>query len=896
VSEREPPRQSRDRSVVPPTVEREVDEEFDHHVEMRVRDLRAEGWTEDDARREAVRRFGDMDRLKADCRDLGTRRDVEMDRRLWWDEVRQDLRYAVRQLRRAPSFAAITILTLGVAIGANSAVFSVVNAVLLQPLPYPESDRLTTLWTRYLPPSGFDIPQFAISGPEILDYQETTRTLESLGIYYVSSRTVTGDGEAAERVRVGEISATVFPTLEVQAELGRWFTPEEDVPDGPAVAMLSHALWVDRFGADPTVLGRSILMNGVSTEVVGVMPEGFAYPGEAQAWVPLGLARENQGGRGGHGLYAVGRLAEGMTDADVDAELEVVRERWAQEYEHNVAHYIFARDLHEEVVGDAPRRLRLLMAAVGLVLLIACANIANLLLARAERRQSEVAVRRTLGAGRGRITRQLATESIVLAGLSALAGLGLAQLGLRALVAIDPEALPRLDEVRLDGQVLLFTLAVTVLTALLFGVLPAYLSGRRASPTLASSSGRAVGGRRRSTLRRMLVSGEVAMSLVVVVLAALVVRSFAALASTDPRMDPANLVTFSVSLPETSYPDTEIVPAEMERMLDGLRALPGVESATATTSLPFRGMSQWDFQLNDRPARQEGEMAWNAGISHVADGYFETLGIPILDGRTIEAQDRRDGQLVAVVSEAMAERYWPGERVIGKQFGYAFDEIETPWITIVGLVPDPVTSSLDAEPYPHVYIPQSQAGVSTYDVPRSMQIAVRGSTSAESVLPGIRQAMSDFDSDLALYQLSTMEDIVSASVAGPRVTTNLLGVFAVIALMLAAVGVYGVISYSVAGRTREIGVRVALGAERSEITRLILGEGARPVVVGVVVGLAGAWFSTRLVESMLYDVEPTDPVTFSTIPLVLLTVGVVASLIPALRATRIAPTEALREE
>jgi len=886
-----------DPRVVRPTVEREVDEEFDHHVEMRVRDLVAEGWTEEDARAEAMRRFGDMDRLKADCRDLGTRRDVDMDRRLWWDEVRQDLRYAVRQLRRAPSFAAITILTLGIAIGANSAVFSVVNAVLLEPLPYPESDRLTTLWTRYLPPSGFDIPQFSISGPEILDYQETTRTLESLGIYYyATSRTLTGDGETAERVRVGQFSVTVLPTLGVPAELGRWFAPEEDVPDGPAVAILSHGLWTDRFGADPTVLGRSILMNGIPTEVIGVMPEGFAYPGEAQAWVPLGLSRETQGGRGGHWLSAVGRLADGMTGADVEAELAVVRERWAQEYEHNVAHYIFARDLHEDIVGDAPRRLRLLMAAVGLVLLIACANIANLLLARAERRQSEVAVRQTLGAGRGRITRQLATESIVLAGASALVGLALAQLGLRVLLAIDPEALPRLDEVRIDAQVLLFTLAVTALTALLFGVLPAYLAGRRASPTLASSSGRAVGGRRRSTLRRMLVSGEVAMSLVVVVLAGLVVRSFAALASTDPRMDPTNLVTFSVSLPETSYPDVEIVPVEIARMLDGIRAQPGVESASATTNLPFRGRSQWDFQLNDRPARQEGEMAWNAGISHVAGGYFETMGIPIIDGRAIGEQDRRDGQLVAVVSEAMAQRYWPSERVIGKQFGYAFDEIETPWITIVGLVPDPVTSSLDAEPYPHVYIPQSQAGVSTYDVPRSMQVAVRGATSAESVLPGIRQAMTDFDPDLALYQVSTMEDIVAASFAGPRVMTNLLSLFAVVALMLAAVGVYGVISYSVAGRTREIGVRVALGAERSEITRLILGEGTRPVVVGVVVGLAGAWFATRLVESMLYDVEPTDSLTFSTIPIVLLVVGVVATLIPALRATRIAPTEALREE
>jgi predicted permease len=881
---------------VRPTVEREVDEEFDHHVEMRVRDLVAEGWTEEDARAEAMRRFGDMDRLKAHCRDLGTRRDVDMDRRLWWDEVKQDLRYAVRQLRRAPSFAAVTILTLGIAIGANSAVFSVVNAVLLDPLPFPESERLSAVWSRYLPPSGFDISKFAISGPEVLDYQETTRTLQSMGIYVPSSRTLTGDGEAAERVRVGLYSATLLPTLGVEAALGRWFTPEEDVPGGPAVTILSHRLWEGRFGADPSIIGRSILMNGVSTEVVGVMPEGFEFPADTRAWLPLGIGRENQGGRGGHGLYAVGRLAEGATQGDVDAELEVVKERWAQEYEHNVGHYLWSQSLHTEVVGDAPRRLRLLMAAVGLVLLVACANIANLLLARSERRQGEVAVRRTLGAGRGRITRQLATESIVLAGASAVVGLVFAQLGLRALISIDPEALPRLDEVRLDASVLLFTLAVTALTALLFGVLPAYLAGRRAATTLASSTSRAVGGRRRTSLRRTLVAGEVALSLVVVILAGLVVRSFSALTGTDPRMDPSNLVTFSVSLPATSYPDTETVPAELDRMLDGLRATSGVVSASASTSLPFQGMSQWDFQLNDRPPRQEGEVAWNAGISHVADDYFETMGIAIVDGRALGPQDRRDGQLVAVVSESMAGRYWPGERVLGKQFGYAFEEIETPWITIVGVVPDPVTTSLDSEPYPHVYVPQSQAGVGTYGVPRSMQVAVRAATSAESIVPGVRRAMEAFDSDLPLYELSTMEQIVSDSFAGPRVTTNLLGAFAFIALILAAIGVYGVISYSVAGRTREIGVRVALGAERSEITKLILGEGVRPVVMGVFFGLAGAWLSTRLVESMLYDIEPTDPVTFSTIPVVLLVVGVVASLIPALRATRIAPTEALREE
>lgn len=884
-----------DRRVVPPPVDREVDEEFEHHVQMMVHDLVAEGWAEEDAEAEALRRVGDMDHWKAESRAWGKKREGDVSRRLWWDQTWQDLRYSLRQLRRAPSFAVITILTLGIAIGANTAVFSVVDAVLLRPLPFPESNRLSILWTRYLPPSGFDIGKFPLSGPEVLDVREESRTLESVGVFGSTSRTLTGDDESAERIRVGLYSASLLPTLGVQPELGRWFTAEEDVPDGPAVALLSHALWETRFGADPDILGRTIAVNGVATEVVGVMPPDFEFPADTRAWLPLGLTRESQGGRRAHGLIGVGRLAEGMTQEDLDAELEVFADRWAQEYDHNVAHFVWSQGLHAEVVAQAPERLRLLMAAVALVLLVACANVANLLLTRAERRQTEVAVRRTLGAGRGRITRQLATESAVLGVASAGLGLLLAVVGLQALVRMDPTALPRLGEVRLDGTVLLFLLGITGLTTLLFGVVPAYVAGGRAAGTLASS-GRASGGPRRTALRRLLVTGEVAVSLVVVILAGLVVRSFESLVSTDPRMDPADLVTFSVSLPEATYPDARTISADYERMLDEIRATPGVRNASASTNLPFSGTGQWDFVLDDRPSRQDGDVAWNAGISHISNGYFRTMGIPILDGRSFGPQDTRDGALVAVVSEAMAERYWPGERVVGKRFGYPMADDSVPWITIVGLVPDPVTSGLDTEPYPHVYVPHAHGGVSTYDMPRAMQIAVRTSVDPESVVPALRAAVADFDPDIPLYQVSTMEDIVADSFAGPRITTNLLGIFAVVALVLAAVGIYGVISYSVAGRTREIGVRIALGAERGEITRLILGEGARPVLLGVVIGLVLAWFSTRLVEAMLYRVAPTDPMTFSTLPLLLLAVGAVASLAPALRATRIAPTEALREE
>ncbi|NNL30983.1 MAG: FtsX-like permease family protein, partial [Gemmatimonadetes bacterium] len=520
----------------------------------------------------------------------------------------------------------------------------------------------------------------------------------------------------------------------------------------------------------------------------------------------------------------------------------------------------------------------------------------NLLLTRAERRRTEVAVRRTLGAGRSRITRQLATESMVLAALSAVLGTGLAWAGLEALIRIDPTALPRLDEVRLDGTVMGFVVGVTGVTTLLFGIVPAYIAGKRASGTLASAESRSSGGRRRTSLRRLLVGSEVAVSLVVVVLAALVVRSFGALVGTDPRMDPSDVLTFALSLPSATYPEREDLVGGYEEVLDALGSLPGVESVAATTNLPFTGTGQWDFQLDDRPPRQEGEVAWNAGISHISGDYFATLGIPILEGRTFGSEDREDGPLVVIVSESMARRYWPGESVIGRRMGYEMAEDSVPWMTVVGLVPDPVTGSLDREPYPHVYVPHAQGGISTYFLPSTMQIALRTTVEPESVVPSVRSRIADFDADLPLYAVSTMTDVMAASYAGPRVTTNLLGAFGVIALVLAAVGIYGVISYSVAGRTREIGVRVALGAERREITRLILGEGIRPVAVGVAVGLALAWFATRLVEAMLYQVEPTDPATFVTVPLLLMAVGFAASLLPARRATRIAPTEALREE
>lgn len=623
------------------------------------------------------------------------------------------------------------------------------------------------------------------------------------------------------------------------------------------------------------------------------MPEGFSMPRGTDAWLPLGLTRESAGGRAGHGYSMVARRAAGLTQADADAELAVMADRWAAEYEHNVAHHPWSQRLYTEVVADAPRTLTLLLWSVALVLLVACANVANLLLARGERRYREVSLRTMLGAGRSRIARQLATESVVLAGVAALLGIAIAWASLRGLVALHPDALPRIEEVGLNRSVVAFTAAVAAATALLFGIGPALLAGRRATVSTTRST-RGSSGKGARALRRALVTGEVAVCLVVVILAGLIGRSFLALASTDPRMDPNDVLAFSVTLPSASYEDADRLHLDFERMLDEVRRLPGVMAASASTNLPLQGTGQWDFELNDRPARGDGDVAWNAGISQVGTDYFATMGIPVLAGRTFSAEDSRDGALVAVVSETMASRFWPDRSPIGATFGYEMAEDSVPWMTIVGVVPDPVTARLDRDPYPHVYVPISQGGISTYFAPRTLQIAIRSAVGTDRIIPAVREAMVDFDPDLPLYRVTTMEEIVSQSLASPRVTTNLLGAFAMIALLLAAVGIYGVISYSVAGRTREIGVRVALGAERSEITRLVLREGAAPVALGIALGLGGAWTATSLVQSMLFGIEATDPLTFVTLPLALLAVGIVASLVPARRATRIPPTEALR--
>ncbi len=884
------------RRVIRPSLRHEVDEELRFHLEMRVLELVAKGWDEEQARAEVLRRAGDLEGTKARMRHEARRREAGMRRRDGWDGTLQDVRFAWRQMRRAPGFGLLAVATLALAIGANAAVFSVVNGVLLKPLPFEEPDRVLMLWSRYLPPSGFDLPKFALSGPEILDLREGTRTLSAVGVYQPgTSRTLTGPEGDARRISATRVSAEVLPLLGVRPALGRVFTPEEDAPGVEGAIILSHALWVERYAGDPGIVGRTVVLNGVATEVVGVMPEGFRLSPSDEAWIPAGLARANEGGRGGHGWFGVARMAPGATTADVDRELERIAAAWADAYEHNVAHFAWAEPALEAAVGDASRTLVLLLVAVGFILVIACANVANLLLARGERRRGEIGVRLALGASRRRVVRQLAVESLLLAAVSAGLGFLLARWLTPLVLRMAPDALPRTESVALDGTALAFTAAAAVATALLFGVLPTMAAARRATARAGSARPGTEGGGTR--LRRTLVGAEVALALVVTVLAGLLVRSYAARTEAERGLDTANLLTFSLMLPETDYPEGDQVPERYEEILAGLRAVPGVASASAASVLPFdRGYAQWDFVLDDRPPRAEGDRAWNSGVGLVAPGFFETLGIPVVAGRGLGPEDDAAAPWVGVVSEEFARVYWPGESPLGKRWGYEQGEEEVAWITVVGVAADPVWRDPGEEPYPFAWIPAAQAGLSTYGWPRTMRVAVRTGRAPEAITSAVREVLRSFDPDLPMYRVGTMEDAVSSSLARPRLASALLSLFGGLALVLAAVGLYGVVSYSVASRTREIGIRVALGADRGRVLGMVLREGATPLVVGAAVGLVGAWLATGLVRSLLFGVPPVDPVTFALVPGGLLLVGIAACWIPARRATVVPPTEALRED
>ncbi len=817
-----------------------------------------------------------------------------------------EIQHVARRLLRSPGFTAISVFTLALGIGATTAIFSVVNGVLLRPLPFAEADELVGLWHSA---PGIGLPEFEQSETTYLLYKELNRSFVDVGLSNNFTFNLTDDGDPT-RVASASASSSLFRVLQISPVLGRGFTEEDDEIGRERVVLLSAALWKSRFGSDPGVLGRAVRLDGNSYTVVGVMPTGFTYPGEdTQLWIPYRIDPATLAqGQGNFSYEAIARLKPGVTIEAAEADLNRVLWQLPDVYPGQLTAGLmesaqFAAHINpmrDDVVGDIGQVLWILLGTVGFVLLIACANVANLFLVRAEGRQREIAVRSALGAGRGDVVKYFLGESMCLALVGGLVGLGLAFVGVHVLTSAAPIDIPRLSEVGIHGTVLAFTGAVTLFAGLLFGAAPIFRYG---SPNLVTSlkeGGRGGStGRETHRTRNLLVVSQVALALVLLVGSGLMVRSFWALRKVDPGFDTEGVLTFRVSLPEAEYPDWDDAVSFYRRLFENLRGLPGVTNVGANTNLPMTdGSNNSGLVLEDFPLQQD-EVPPIIRINYAAPGYFEALGMPLREGRFFERGDvDQPARGAVVVSETFAQRFWPGQSALGKRLtpGIAVGD-KTKWYMIVGVVGDVRDDGLAQEPpamayYPTVPIPESE---NQWTI-RTMSVAVRAGVDPMSLAAAARQAVWDIDPRIPIANMRTTGDIVSRSMARTSFTMLLLAIAAGVALLLGAVGIYGVISYVVSQRTREIGVRMALGAKERDVSLMVVRQGVLVSSVGVGLGLVAALGLTRLMGTLLFGVSATDPLTFGVLGLFLLGVAMVASLIPARRAAAVQPVEALRYE
>jgi putative ABC transport system permease protein len=883
---------------LPPEREIEIVEEQALHLEAAYEDALANGLTEAEAEARAVQGYDwrllecELSRAELPLAAQTLQPSLELIERkggLRMESLLQDLRYGARMLAKKPGFTLIAALTLALGIGANTALFSVVNGVLLRPLAYRDPERL--VWLGHT--AAKSNQNAAISPPTFADYRNKCQSFENLtALLYSTAFNLTGEGEP-ERLQGRRVSANFFDTLGAAPALGRGFLAEEDEPGRNRVVVLSHGLWQRRFGADQNIVGKALRLNGQNFTVIGVMPAAFRWQTD-ELWSPLALSPANftPDNRGSEFLQVIARLKPQATLQQAHAEIAEIAAQIVRQnqniYPGGSGFTAHVKLLREQVVGDVRLMLLVLLGAVGFVLLIACANVANLLLARASARRKEIAVRASLGASRFRLIRQMLTESLLLALLSGLGGLLLAKSGVYLLLTLNPANLPRLQEITVDARALGFLLGLALLALLLCGLAPALQASKTDMQETLKESGRGADSGRQRT-RSLLVVAEVAMSLVLLAGAGLMIRSFLRLTHVNPGFAPDHVLTMRMELSAAKYPEPLKRQAFFQQTLERIRALPGVISAGAVGELPLGGgVRSATFAIEGRPTGPN-EALPHSDIRTITPGYFQTMKIPLLKGRDFTEQDNADGRKVAMIDETLARLYWPGEDPIGKRLDLQF--VDKPiWMEIVGVVGSIKHKGLDAEYKGQIFYPLAQGGN------LSMHLVARTTIDPLSLVSAARGAIRAVDPDQSIYRVMTMEQVVADAVAQPRLTTLLLGAFAVLALVLAAVGIYGVLSYAVTQRTREIGIRMALGAGQRDVLNLVVRHGMLLTLLGALFGLTASIALTRLMRTLLFGVNANDPLTFIVVALLLSLVALLACWIPARRATKVDPLVALRDD
>ncbi|MFN2475444.1 MAG: ABC transporter permease [Chthoniobacterales bacterium] len=817
-----------------------------------------------------------------------------------------DIRYGIRQLFKHPAFTIVAVVTLALGIGANTAIFSVVNALLLKPLPFPDAQQLVAIGSTNSHEKSMENQLNSFSYPDFFDFREQNRTLASTAVYHDQGFAITSE-DGATSVRGVKASAEFFGVLGVQPVLGRGFQRSDEQAGGGAGGLkvvLSNDEWKKRYGGDPNLLGRTIELDRRQYTVIGVLPPRFQFPIEAE---PLGYyvtiaddATASEGGtpqtqqRGSHSMQGIARMKPGVTVTQAQADLSAIAANLEKQFPETNAHFgIGVKMLREQLIGDVRTALYVLFGAVLCVLLIANANVANLLLARASVRGKEMALRAALGASRMRIVRQLLTESVLLSALGGALGLLIAEWGTEALIKAVPQNIPRISTIQLDGAVLVFTLVVSLVTGIIFGLVPAWQASHVDLNTSLKSGGRTgSGGERKGRLRNGLVIAEVALAMILLICAGLLIQSFARLVQVQPGLKTERLLTARVQLPDAAYPKNENVIAFFDQFLPRVRAIPGVESASAIMPLPLSGSNMvTSFDDAEHPL-PDGQRP-GAPIRMIVSDYFRTMGIPVRQGRVFSETDRFDSAPVVIVNERFANKFFPGQNVIGKRImpGFAADESGEKMREIVGVVGNVKHLGLKNEDSPEMYVPQTQIPFGM------MSLVVRtGVANPTALTSALRKELAAMDSSIPLTSIHVFDYYVSRSLARPRFNALLLSIFAGVALLLTAIGIYGVMAYSVAQRTNEIGIRIALGAAKSSIFRLVVGQAMTLVAISVVIGMAGAFAATRLLSSLLFGVNASDPITFTGIVLLVSVVAFLAAWLPARRAARVDPIIALRAE